>query len=742
MSSILLSSFYAIGYLAEDSNLSKILLRFAEMFDIEDLEHISSLAQAIAQQIISWLSILGTFSKLAANVVENSQYVSLENNQLETGWGYAIFFVNIIAIFVLIAIALANALRLNIETYAIKKTLPALIAGFIIANFSLLLCKALLDVGDLMIVELNTIFGGDIINKVLNTTIGIDLSGTNTNMLNAFIDRFSSTDLNTIVLAVNNIGDEAELAELKLIINLLIAAFFYSLPCLAIIVLAFVSIIRNIILYILIVLAPLGIILLFFPPSKAIGEKWLNYFLTWNFILPIIFFILGLSTIFSPTVDVNDNDFTQTIVSYMSGIFVLLFAIFIPLSLSSFGQQITSYLMMAPLYGQNPLRAVTNLLGGNNPMTRGIGGGVPPQSTGTVAPPPTFPRTALTNIDEQGNYIGPTGGGTSLANQNTPETQSNKFIAGFNKTEKEAEVMTEEPQNKNQDRNNPLTRSFQEYQKRLNAWREKAKQIGAEAQRKDKTQASKNKISPLAAGSAGGAGNTGSGGGAGTGTGQKIEWKGNELSQKMGVAVDQLTSGTPPQFNVASYVSDRSTVAALADAKTPAETNKIIQSIPVEVRNQYDSNISAANITTGEGVKLQSLNDLVSYNRDIQSKGSQQATQIIKNNPNISADNVRGIMTSVRNGDIKAAIDAASSPELKQLIQQGQQTNNNYQTLTTLNQITTQLTSSQNISTTVQKGLDATPSSAPSSATTATSTPRPVSTTIPKYNTVPPINTA
>ncbi|MBU0647776.1 type IV secretion system protein, partial [Patescibacteria group bacterium] len=187
------------------------------------------------------------------------------------------------------------------------------------------------------------------------------------NLLLGMIKSFTSTDIYAkIGPTISSLGDYDELIGIKFIINMLIAAFFYTLPAVIIILLAVIIVARHIIVFVLIIVAPIAIMLFFFPPSRGIGQKWLSYYLTWIFLLPITVFILGIANQILATFSENANGdpFLGNMVQYLAGIFILIFAILLPLSLTNFGNMLTNMIMSQVMYGYGLFGApVGRLLG-------------------------------------------------------------------------------------------------------------------------------------------------------------------------------------------------------------------------------------------------------------------------------------------------------------------------------------------------------------------------------------------
>ena len=90
---------------------------------------------------------------LAQVVTEKEHYTlaeSIQHSFVKKAWKYVLALLNGIVVLGLIIVALANILRLNIETYHIKRMLPSIIIGVILANFSYLICRVVIDLAQVV----------------------------------------------------------------------------------------------------------------------------------------------------------------------------------------------------------------------------------------------------------------------------------------------------------------------------------------------------------------------------------------------------------------------------------------------------------------------------------------------------------------------------------------------------------------------------------------------------------------
>ncbi len=188
-------------------------------------------------------------------------------------------FIDVFIIFALIFLAFAQIFRINIETYAIKKTLPGLIMGVIAANFSLFFCRALIDVSNVLAIWLADGSPGELIKQVLGA-IGITNNpGTTTKAI--------------MYVVAGGTGIGALTFGLFLYALIILAAVAFGVMLLAIL-----FYVRLGFIYILVAISPLAFMSLGLPMTKGMFQKWWGQFVKWVFMVPVIFFILRFATLF------------------------------------------------------------------------------------------------------------------------------------------------------------------------------------------------------------------------------------------------------------------------------------------------------------------------------------------------------------------------------------------------------------------------------------------------------------
>lgn len=266
----------------------------------------------------------GATSAVGSEKVNLSE--SLKHGNVANAWGYVLDFVNIAAIFLLLAIAFANILHINIEEFHIKRMLPALIIGLILANLSHLICRAIIDFA--VLVQAYFLAPAYIEGK----GIGMQLWEGAFGGWGYFVGA-GGVGISLLAFFVPVVGPALGCGLLALT---LILVFF---PALAMLALAFLLYIRVFILWFLVIASPLAFFGSFLPPAKGLVSAWWKNFLMWTFMGPIAYFIIWVALGFveklpaeqvSPTGDITNP---SGITRYLFVMAMLCLAIFVPIAM-------------------------------------------------------------------------------------------------------------------------------------------------------------------------------------------------------------------------------------------------------------------------------------------------------------------------------------------------------------------------------------------------------------------------
>lgn len=186
-------------------------------------------------------------------------------------WGTFMKLVNGFVVVVLIAVAFAQILRLNINTYGVKKVLPTLVLAIIAANFSFLFCRLMVDLSSVI--------------------ISLFIQGPDGKATNA----------EEVVGVFSNIGDnlpnfsggpceEGKTANCYTYGTLFwqgLANLMIFAGGVVLFILAYLFIIRNWLIYFLTAMAPLGFMALVLPQTKSLFNQWWTNFSKWVF-MPVV----------------------------------------------------------------------------------------------------------------------------------------------------------------------------------------------------------------------------------------------------------------------------------------------------------------------------------------------------------------------------------------------------------------------------------------------------------------------
>ncbi|MBU1255923.1 type IV secretion system protein [Patescibacteria group bacterium] len=265
------------------------------------LGEILIMIQELIGKIIVW------FVGLATGLLH---YKSLQNSSIvELGWKTLRDLVNMFFVLALLVIAFATILR--VETYGMKSLLPKLIGVALLINFSLVLAGAVID------------FSGVLTNFFLenesNFFINIaDSMGLPKIMVSSTQDGttdkykcIEGMEITSYVKDCSACSIGATCAELpinktdwskiqgdiywKVILALFLSIIFTTIAAFVFGALAFLLLIRLIIIWFLLILVPLACFFWILPATKSMADKWLDNFIKWVFFAPAVTFFIWLS---------------------------------------------------------------------------------------------------------------------------------------------------------------------------------------------------------------------------------------------------------------------------------------------------------------------------------------------------------------------------------------------------------------------------------------------------------------
>jgi len=243
----------------------------------------------------------------------------LQKDQVVTGWKFSLAITDIIVVFALLLIAFANILKLNIDIYAVKKALPGLLIGVILANLSLLISRVIVDFASLLtqyfLDKASSSMGGASIGTGLASLMGLSPEATGGTFVGVITIFVISAVLGTPIVGC-----------LLIIGALLLLAF----PGLLILALAFLMYARLYVIWILVILSPLAFVVLGFPPAQQYFKTWWSWFLKWVFLAPIAYFFIALGALLGSITWRSSDNTLSYIGRWILGVIVLTLALYVP----------------------------------------------------------------------------------------------------------------------------------------------------------------------------------------------------------------------------------------------------------------------------------------------------------------------------------------------------------------------------------------------------------------------------
>ncbi len=240
-------------------------------------------------------------------------YKSLQNSSIvELGWKTLRDLVNMFFVLALLIIALATILR--VETYGMKSLLPKLIGIALLINFSLVMAGAVIDFSGV----LTNFFLENESNFFINIADSMKLpkimvSSTQGGTSNEFtcIDNTEMTEIISIVtdcatttcsgVCTPSSVNRTDWSKIqgdrywKVILALILSIAFTTIAAFVFGALAFLLLIRLIIIWFLLILVPLAAFFWILPATKGMATQWLNNFIKWVFFAPAVTFFIWLS---------------------------------------------------------------------------------------------------------------------------------------------------------------------------------------------------------------------------------------------------------------------------------------------------------------------------------------------------------------------------------------------------------------------------------------------------------------
>lgn len=249
-----------------------------------DLFGIGSIAtDAVYSMLVGVLyaifSIIGTFlGWIAKDVVGGLILISTSQypDAVQASWSIVKNFVNMF--FILALIIMAGATIFDVKNYNYEKLLVPFLIIAVLINFSFAITNYIVSVGNgltgVMVNQIGDVGGrlGEGFGLVFNSTI----SG---NAKAASLASTAATYVQTMMALIFGI-------------------IFAAIALLALVASALFIIARTVIIWILLIVAPIAWFCYIFPGLRKNWSKWWDYLISWTFFLPVYLFFLSFAFIF------------------------------------------------------------------------------------------------------------------------------------------------------------------------------------------------------------------------------------------------------------------------------------------------------------------------------------------------------------------------------------------------------------------------------------------------------------
>lgn len=257
------------------------------------------------------------FVSLFSSSVPLVPHITNSNFNISLVWKIILQLVDYCVVAFLIFISFANILRIQVDTYAIKKTIPTLVLGVIAANLSWFICKEIINFADILV---------QWIGSGLLTKANIANVSTSEGLFYALFHQiYDSARIGKSVIPLTG---ESLLIGLGLVTAFSSATFMIaivgvilvSIPMAIFVILGFLFLARLVVVDFLIIVSPLAFIALAFPMTQKLFQQWWSQFTRWVFMAPLAYLLLAFAVFIGAAIGSNPASTTGTLDIILSGL--------------------------------------------------------------------------------------------------------------------------------------------------------------------------------------------------------------------------------------------------------------------------------------------------------------------------------------------------------------------------------------------------------------------------------------
>ncbi len=225
-----------------------------------------------------------------------------KSKAVTTGWPIVRDLANMFFSLILLVIAFATILR--IESYGMKQVLWRLVVAALLINFSLVIAGVVVD-------------GSNVLTNFFARQQFVTTTGSQANISDAILQGlklakfYDTTDANQSALS-GGAGDPNAPGFLGIILNMLLGCIFMLVAAFTLFAAAVLFFIRMIVLWILLIFAPLAWLAMVLPGTRNLWNRWWSEFMKWIIFAPVYAFFIYLTVAMLDPNNPNGNIFTAS----------------------------------------------------------------------------------------------------------------------------------------------------------------------------------------------------------------------------------------------------------------------------------------------------------------------------------------------------------------------------------------------------------------------------------------------
>jgi len=179
-------------------------------------------------------------------------------------WKWSLGLTDLFLVIILLFLGIVNILHIQYDTYNLKKALPLLIVGVLLANFSLLVMRMLIDAANILT------------NSFMN-------------------NQDPGTMAKSMIIAAHFGTQPGFMGAVTKLGGLLLAIIFSVFILAAFLILGFMFYMRYAAVILLAIVAPIAFVFMAFPPTQSIFKQWWSWTTKMIFMKPLAFFLLYIA---------------------------------------------------------------------------------------------------------------------------------------------------------------------------------------------------------------------------------------------------------------------------------------------------------------------------------------------------------------------------------------------------------------------------------------------------------------